>query len=427
MVHSLPSYSSPSTPRYSSEPSVDEQTLDHTPVVGQHAPTGTYVKSNDIFTLTLDEQVYGAVLPTYGRNGLIKGTVSLHDCAEVTTLNVKASHGDIPFPKLQVLNISSQLDGILNVAIADGRVAKTTFLTAKHIIWSNELSLNEMCPSSLPFECALPSMYQERGRVFPLPPSYEILSPGDPKVAISCDYTLTVEALKAQIFPLIKRRKSFSIRISYQPRTRPVLPILPSHITFLSTIKTSPKEWYRITSTMQPRHGSGVEPIQCNLYIPSAQIYAISDVIGFHVQLRASPSSLWSLRRPPNSSEYNPLRQQGKPIARVFIMRQIIATVYGHKARRYLVIGEGNLRPLPPIEPDATSVKDGLESLDWEGDVRCDESVTGGALNVGDLSMKVRRFLDGHLWSGAIDKPLVWPSVFIYAGLHRSGSISAQF
>jgi hypothetical protein len=76
-------------------------------------------------------------------------------------------------------------------------------------------------------------------------------------------------------------------------------------------------------------------------------------------------------------------------------MRQIIATAYGHKARRYLVIGEGNLRPLPPIEPDATSVKDGLESLDWEGDVRCDESVTGGAFSVGDLSIKVRRYLDG--------------------------------
>jgi len=99
MVPSLPPYSSPSTPRYSSEPSVDEQTLDHTSVVGRHAPTGTYVKSNNIFTLTLDEQVYGAVLPTYGRNGLVKGTVSLHDCAEVTTLNVKVSHGEHTFPK----------------------------------------------------------------------------------------------------------------------------------------------------------------------------------------------------------------------------------------------------------------------------------------------------------------------------------------
>jgi len=108
---------------------------------------------------------------------------------------------------MRVLNTSPQLDGILNVAIADGGISKTTFLTAKHIIWSNERSLYEMCPSSLPFEWALPSMYQEGGKVFPLPPSYEILSPGDPKVAISCDYALTVEALKTQIFPLIKRRK----------------------------------------------------------------------------------------------------------------------------------------------------------------------------------------------------------------------------
>lgn len=208
MIHILPSYSSPSTPRYSLEPLVDEQTVDHTPVVGRHAPTDTYVKSNDIFTLTLYEQVYGAVLPTYGRNDRIKGTVSLHDCANVATINVKVSHGEHTFQKIASFETPGpQLDGILNVAIADGGIAKTTFLTAKYTIWSNELSRDGICPSSLPFECALPSTYEERGKTFPLPPSYEILSPGDPKVAISCEYTVTVDALKTRIFPLIERRK----------------------------------------------------------------------------------------------------------------------------------------------------------------------------------------------------------------------------
>jgi hypothetical protein len=72
-------------------------------------------------------------------------------------------------------------------------------------------------------------------------------------------------------------------------------------------------------------------------------------------------------------------------------MRQIIAYAHGNKAERYIVIGEGKLRPLPPLELDTSSVKDGLESLDWEGEVQCDESVTVGAFSVGDLSVKVGR------------------------------------
>jgi len=80
----------------------------------------------------LEEQVYGAILLVYGWSGLVKGTVSLHDYTEVTTLNLKVS---VCFPKMWVLNTCPQLDGILNVVIADGRIAKTTFLTAKYIIW----------------------------------------------------------------------------------------------------------------------------------------------------------------------------------------------------------------------------------------------------------------------------------------------------
>ena len=132
------------------------------------------------------------------------------------------------------------------------------------------------------------------------------------------------------------------------------------------------------------------------LYIPSAQIYAVSDAISFHVQLCAPASSLRSLHRPSepkpgNSGQNNSFRLQERPIARVYLMRQVVATAYGHKGRRNLVIGEGELRPLPPLEIDAPSAKDGFDSLDWEGEVRCDESVTVGAFNVGELYMKVRR------------------------------------
>jgi hypothetical protein len=105
------------------------------------------------------------------------------------------------------VNTAFQLDGRLHLAIADGGIAKTTFLIAKRTLWTNELSLNEIYPIILPFEWAIQSVYHGREKAIPLPPSYAIVSPGDPGVAIACEYTLTVGALKTQVFPLIKRRK----------------------------------------------------------------------------------------------------------------------------------------------------------------------------------------------------------------------------
>jgi hypothetical protein len=88
VIPRLPSYSSPSTPTYSSEPSSDEQSLDHTPAINQPIPTSTYTKADDYFTLTSTRQVSGAVIPAYGRNGLVRG---LRDCAEVIAVNMKVS------------------------------------------------------------------------------------------------------------------------------------------------------------------------------------------------------------------------------------------------------------------------------------------------------------------------------------------------
>src|ERR1700691_879422 len=132
MIPSLPSYSSTSTPSYSSEPSFDELSLDQTPAIGRlPTPTGTYTKTDDNFTLTLIEQTCGVVLPTYGRNGLVKGTISLRECSEVVAVNIKVSGAVcVPTSHASCEHKLSQIDGRLNVEIADGGMARTTFLTA---------------------------------------------------------------------------------------------------------------------------------------------------------------------------------------------------------------------------------------------------------------------------------------------------------
>lgn len=51
----------------------------------------------------------------------------------------------------------------------------------------------------------------------------------------------------------------------YQPRTRAPQPILSLPFPFLSTVKSSPEEWFQITSTIAPKDNSEVEPIDCHV------------------------------------------------------------------------------------------------------------------------------------------------------------------
>lgn len=77
-------------------------------------------------------------------------------------------------------------------------------------------------------------------------------------------------------------------------------------------------------------------------------------------------------------------------VVRVYILRQITAQVNGQKAWRSMVLGEGSLRPLQQTSLDRESLSEhSLQSLDWEGEVRCNEDVTTGSFVSGDLMVKV--------------------------------------
>lgn len=81
---------SPSAPLYSSQPSSDEQRLEYGPHLGPPpSPTGIYVKKSRRTTLILKDQDETAQSPSYGRNSVVSGELSLERCETVLAVVLK--------------------------------------------------------------------------------------------------------------------------------------------------------------------------------------------------------------------------------------------------------------------------------------------------------------------------------------------------
>jgi len=75
----LPGYtSSAPLPSYSFDLASGEQRLQHTPrLSSSRQPTSVYLKKSGRVAITLDEQEAGIAIPSYGRNAVIHGRLSL--------------------------------------------------------------------------------------------------------------------------------------------------------------------------------------------------------------------------------------------------------------------------------------------------------------------------------------------------------------
>lgn len=91
-----PSYSpSLPAPKYSCEPSCDEQRLEQTPRSGRRpTPTGTFVRKSGKATLVLNDQEDNARQPSYGRHGVISGTLILEEYSSVSEVVLKVSRAN---------------------------------------------------------------------------------------------------------------------------------------------------------------------------------------------------------------------------------------------------------------------------------------------------------------------------------------------
>jgi hypothetical protein len=90
----LPSYTpSAPSPEYSCDPTYGEETLQLTPRVNRSPPGGAYTKKSGRVTVTLFDQENGAEIPTYGRHGLVNGTIYLenHELISQVVLKVNSA------------------------------------------------------------------------------------------------------------------------------------------------------------------------------------------------------------------------------------------------------------------------------------------------------------------------------------------------
>jgi hypothetical protein len=181
---------------------------------------------------------------------------------------------------------------------------------------------------------------------------------------------------------------------------RPQQPILSSPFPFLSTVKSLPEEWFQITTTICPKAISDIEPIDCHLFIPVVQTFALTDTIPFHLQLIAPSKSLQAFLYPTIPTHTKLKRSKSivaestaPPTVRVFLERQVTIVLKGHQLMRKFTIGEGNLRSLPPSASPPSMLHSqnlghGLSTLDYEGEVHPNPDLTVGQFGISRLQVR---------------------------------------
>ncbi|KAG1742309.1 uncharacterized protein EDB91DRAFT_306284 [Suillus paluster] len=356
---------SPPSPSYSTELLPGEKTVEETRRRAglQTQNTGVFRRITDNITLVLRDQQPGSIKPVYGRNALVRGHISLRSSEGLTEVTLK-------------------LDGYIRVEIS-GAALTTSVASDSYSLWSS--SSTEPCPKTLPFTIFFPSTFKDGSQTRPLPPSFED----------TCSYTLRVVVSKPRRFiSSLRSSDSLVVPVCYNPRSRPHTPILPSDAPFMTTVKTSPEEWHQVLCTMNATNRSKLTPVQCLLFIPSVQIYPLSETIPFHLQLRAPPSSLAPFleKSPPDCSL--PMPSSGGISIRVYILRQVVLKVFeDQKTTSSRILGEAKLTYSAPLPENHHSYRnrplgEGIDCLDWDGELRCTEDVTVASFVTNTVSVR---------------------------------------
>ncbi|KAJ7593346.1 hypothetical protein C8J56DRAFT_495842 [Mycena floridula] len=351
-----PSYTAPTTavPVYSRNPSSGENRLAYRAraVELNYQSNGIFVHRDrqEKATLVLQNQEPDAPRPSYGRNAMISGSLTLED-------------------SLSIARVTVELLGMLEFATAEGYTV-VEICSNSNTLYTNRPDLpSDRCPTTLSFSFFFPVSFEDRDKLYPVPPSYntEILVK---RQYIKCSYILRVALARYRpslLSFLGKNTSSFSLDIEYRPRERPPRPLLQSP-SFMQTIKACPEEWRQDFFSIP----TAEEDISCEMYTPSIGIFAICDKIPFYLQLAGSAASLRALRPPNGKYGIEPIR--------VYILRQVVFILDGLKIPRGdFILGEAKLTSLPPVYGQTHDQR----RLNWEGEVCCEQETSVGGFTAG--------------------------------------------
>ncbi|KIP08620.1 hypothetical protein PHLGIDRAFT_117121 [Phlebiopsis gigantea 11061_1 CR5-6] len=396
-----PSYSPSSAPSppYTCCPSIEEQRLYYVARPSSNeAPEGVFTVTARGVSVTLNHQEDGTDTPVYTRRGLVSGEIRLEDDHAVA--------------------VTVQLEGHQKMSVTELAPVTLVLFSQKHTLWKRQKQ--EACPKTIDFRLPFPTTYPLNGADHELPSTFVAHFPDSPGLYAEIAYTLTVKISRPRLGTW-KQHTNITIPVKYQPRSRPFLPISPDLYPFLSTVKAAPEAWHQVTSVILPGEDD-VGPIDCHLFIPSVQIYGLTDTVPFHLQLRGPSNSLsalvglsvgarsmslpplaklrsrtrlgkraatpppqrtricdhaaqypWSLQSPYVfvASMPGDLRSLGSArsrepartalAVRVYVLRQVATKVKGQRAWRNRVLAEGTLRAVG--EPPCFGASTGSETV----------------------------------------------------------------
>ncbi|KAF9242654.1 hypothetical protein BU15DRAFT_43937 [Melanogaster broomeanus] len=365
----VPPYSpSPPSPSYSTELLPGERTVEHARRALSR-PVGVYRRITDNLTIILRDQHPGCIHPTYGRRAVVQGDLVLRNTDELTSVTLK-------------------LEGLL-ILEKSGISVTTTLFSMPYTMWN--ASQGHPCPKTIPFAVIIPLTFDDGGQARHLPPTFESIQP-----RAVCSYSLTVEMSRPrprQFLSLAFMRENEVVKVPfiYRPRSRPHTPMLPSDLPFMSTVKSSPEEWHQVMCTVNTTQASGLDAAQCLLFVPSVQTYALSDTIPFHIQIRGSPASLVPFLEQNQAGGVTD-RSSGVAV-RVYLLRHIGARIHDQSVTSTRVLGEGKMNPSRSLPSKHHTLQrhllgEGLDCLDWDGELRCSEDATVASFTTSQLFVK---------------------------------------
>ncbi|KAJ8461961.1 hypothetical protein ONZ45_g18107 [Pleurotus djamor] len=329
-------------PEYASTPASNEKVLDFTPG-SRRRPTDTFTRRDGRVSVILDDQEQGA-LPSYGQNAFVNGMVYLGDSSAVTEVSIKIEgHLDVIVP-----STFSRCQKIMNKSCT---------------LYSATSGL--ACPATLQFSFPFPSMFISGEREYPTPPSFDTLLASEGGLYAKARYQLVVTVAKDLSWRTVfQQTKLITIPLRYLPRHRPERPIVEDPC-LLKSIKTTPEDWKQFSAKIQPVKGKPFAAVSVELFIPSTQIFALSDTIPIHLQLLGETEHLLALipQLTPDVYPTNSSESSGKPLLRLCIMRRYAVENQDEIIRSNTIIGQGTLTPLPP------SASHPHGCLDWKGEL----------------------------------------------------------